>query len=248
VTDVRSADPQPNVLHDAAAPNVFRDASTPNVLHEPDPRGASGTPPATGGWSSSGLAVGLVLIVVTLAIAGGLGRMTPARDPCSVVDDLVADDVPEQAVRAPRAWMPSRVAPGYVVTWESPLTLDLVVASRVNPEEVRIELTRDGFADGYEQEWEGTLDVGFSAYRFSATEGAQGFNAFGNRFACQFANEAFRGPRGSIGLQVRYASGRIGEQISWVSGDTRVVVISFHDQAPPDHSAIEALVALVPSP
>jgi len=239
VTDDRSADPQPNVLRDAAAPNVLRG---------PIAREAWGTSPGTRGSSSSGLAVGLVLIALTMVIAGGFSILTGSRDPCSVVDDLVADDVPERTVRVPRAWMPSRLVPGYTITWEGPLTLEIVVASRVNPEDVRVELTRDGFVDGYEQEWEGIVDVGFAAYRFATPEGARAFNAFGNSFACQFANEAFRGPRGSIGLQVRYASGRIGEQISWVSGDTRIVVISFQDAAPPDHSAIEGLVAQVPNP
>jgi len=238
VTDVRSADPQPNVLRDAAAPNVLRG---------PVAREAWGTSPGTGSSSSSGLVVGLILIVLTLVIAGGFSILTGSRDPCSVVDELVAADAPERTVRAPRAWMPSRVVPGYTITWEGPLTLEIVVASRVNPEEVRVELTRDGFVDGYEQEWEGILDVGFAVYRFATPDGARAFNAFGNTFACQFANEAFRGPRGSIGLQVRYASGRIGEQISWVSGDTRIVVISFHDAVPPDHSAIEGLVAQVPN-
>ena len=239
MTDVRSADPQPNVLRDAAAPNVLRG---------PVAREAWGTSPGTGSSSSSGLVVGLILIVLTLVIAGGFSILTGSRDPCSVVDELVAADAPERTVRAPRAWMPSRVVPGYTITWEGPLTLEIVVASRVNPEDVRVELTRDGFVDGYEQEWEGIVDVGFAAYRFATPDGARAFNAFGNTFACQFANEAFRGPRGSIGLQVRYASGRIGEQISWVSGDTRIVVISFQDAVPPDHSAIDGLVAQVPNP
>ena len=142
--------------------------------------------------------------------------------------------------------MPPGILPGYELAGQHAMTLEQVVASRVNPEEVRVELLKDRFVDAFEEEWRGLHDVGFAAYRFEDTAGALAFHHFGNRFACQFANEAFRGPRGSIGLQVRYDSGRIGEQVSWVSSGTRIVVISFHDEAPTDHSVIEALVAQVP--
>ena len=242
MTEPSSGTAQPNVLRDAAQPNVLLDAGR-ELVGGPPMAGS----PRSGGRGAAGVFVGvLVSVAVAAAIGWASNEAGLPDDACLAVDVLIAEDVPGTVTREPRDWMPARVLPGYAISWDGPMTFEQVVASRVNPDEVRVELTKDRYVDGYEQEWEGSLDVGFAAYRFVTTEGAQAFHAFGNRFACQFANEAFRGPRGSIGLQVRYASGQIGEQVSWVSANTRVVVISFHDEAPTDHSVIEALIAQVP--
>jgi hypothetical protein len=195
----------------------------------------------------------LPTIVLFLVVVGGvlsvpllLGSEV-SKDPCLTVDELIASGEPEVFDTAPQAWMPTRVLPGYVVTSDGGLSLEMVVAGRVNPVESRVELLRDQFVDGYSQDWEGATDgVGFTAQRFATGAGAQDFHAFANRFACQFANETFAGPRGSIGLQIRYRGGDIGEQVSWVSGTTRILVSFIQDDAPPDHSKIEALAALVP--
>ena len=197
-------------------------------------------------------AMALPAIVLFLVVAVGaavplLLNPVEVKDPCTVVDDLIASAESEVFDAAPQGWMPARVQPGYEVTSDGGLSLEMVVAGRVNPEESRVELMRDLFVDGYMQEWEGATDgVGFTAQRFATGAGAKDFHAFANRFACQFANETFPGPHGSIGLQIRYRGGDIGEQVSWVSGTTRILVSLIQDDAPPDHAKIEALAALVP--
>jgi len=229
-------------------PNVLRDAATPNLLWSTVPDG-----PRPGTRTRTSRSAALPFIVLFVAVAVGVAGVPlllsslQIKDPCMVVDDLIASGEPQAFDAAPQAWMPTRVLPGYKVTWDRGLSLEMVVASRVNPQESRVELLRDQFVDGHKQEWEGATDgVGFTAQRFATGAGAQAFHAFANRFACQFANETFPGPRGSIGLQIRYRDGDIGEQVSWVSGATRILVSFIQDDAPPDHSKIEALAALVP--
>jgi hypothetical protein len=239
VTDPSPIQPQPNVL---------RDAATPNVLWTTDP---GGPPRGTGTGPSRATALPFIVLflVVVAGVAGAplLLSSVEMKDPCMVVDELIASGEPQAFDAPPQAWMPARVLPGYEVTLDRGLTLEMVAASRVNPEESRVELVRDKFIDGHEQDWEGATDgVGFTAQRFATVEGAEDFHAFANRFACQFANETFPGPRGSIGLQIRYRGGDVGEQVSWVSGTTRILVGFIQDDAPPDHSKILALAALVP--
>ena len=229
-------------------PNVLRDAAPPNVLRQSEPRtGASAGAP--GSPTSGGPAVALVVLVVALFIGSIAARMLEAPatpDACAQVESLLADPVPEAFDVEPADWMPTRVA-GYQLTLDRDTSLEIVALSRVNPEESRIELARDGFRDGHEQEWDSSIDfVSFDAQRFFTVEGALAWQAYANRYACQFANEAFRSPRGSIGLQIRYESGGFGEQVSWVSRTTRIIVFVTHDVPPPDHSRVESLLELIP--
>jgi hypothetical protein len=237
----------------ASRPNELRDASAPNVLRQGSPdAGVAAT--ARRGPIARGFSIPAVVLLagfLLLSLAPRfLDELTAIQDPCAAVEDLLADPTIEPFDVEPVEWMPLQVAPGFEVTLNRPTTLEIVVAGRVNPEESRIELIDDGFVDGYQQSWVGlTHHASFTAQRFATMEGALGFQAFANRYACQFANEAFRGPRGSIGLQIRYASGQpIGEQVSWVSGTTRVLVSVDHPAAPPDHERIESVVALVGVP
>lgn len=229
-------------------PNVLRDASTPNVLRG-SKRGAgsdTGDRPARRGWTNTGAL--LILILVILSIAPRLLDVATTLDACARVEELLSSASPETLRAEPVDWMPTRVAAGYQITLDQPTTLEMVVASRRNPGESRIELLEDRFLDGYEQSWRSSTDhVEFGAQRFATVEGALAFHAFANRYACQFANEAFRGPRGSVGLQIRFASGPpIGEQVSWVSGTTRILVFVDHPAPPPNHARVESLVELVP--
>lgn len=232
---------------DQPRPNVLRDAAPPNVLWSTIPEGVR---PGIGTRSSGTSALPTILFFLVMAGVVGVPVLlssVPPKDPCTVVDELIATGAPEQPDLPPRAWMPARLLPGFQVTLDRALSLEMVVASRVNPEESRVELMRDQFLEGHEQEWQSANDgVGFTAQRFATVDGAQEFHAFANRFACQFANETFRGPRGSIGLQIRYEGGDIGEQVSWVSGTTRILVGFTQGTAPSDHSKIEGFAALVP--
>jgi hypothetical protein len=237
----RVDDPRPNVLREAATPNVLRQ-SLP-VAGAPSGPGDRRTPRR----SSLPGALLLVLLLVILAIVPRILGGALTRDACSAVDDLLASAAPETSDVEPVDWMPA-VVTGYRLTLDRPTSLEIVVASRRNPDESRIELVRDGFVDGFERSWESPTDhVEFGAQRFATVDGAIAFQAFGNRYACQFANEAFRGPRGSVGLHIRFAKGPpIGEQVSWVSGATQLIVFVDHPEPPPDHTRVESLVELIP--
>ncbi|HEX5148676.1 MAG TPA: hypothetical protein VFW02_06310 [Candidatus Limnocylindrales bacterium] len=229
-------------------PNVLRDASTPNVLRgsKPGTVTSAGDRPARRGWTNAGALLALILVI--LSVAPRLFDVATTQDACARVEGLLSSASPETVRAEPIEWMPTRVVAGYQITLDGPTTLEMVVASRRNPDESRIELLEDRFVDGYEQSWRSSSDhVEFGAQRFATVEGALAFHAFANRYACQFANEAFRGPRGSVGLQIRFASDPpIGEQVSWVSGTTRVIVFVDHPAPPPDHARVESLVELIP--
>ena len=236
--------PRPNELRNAAAPNVLNTATSGSAM---DP-GNARRPTASGLLLPAAVLLGGLLF---LAVAPRfLDEIAITRDPCAVVDDLLAESAPEPFDVEPVEWMPRQMPAGFEVTENRPTTLETVVAGRVNPEASRIELLEDGFVDGYEQFWDGpTYNISFTAQRFASTEGALAFQAFANQFACQFANETFVGPRRSIGLQIRYGEGPpIGEQVSWVSGTTRVLVAVRHPAPPPDHQRIESATALVGIP
>lgn len=231
-------------------PNVLRDAATPNVLRQSVPIAGAPSAPgqrrAGGSWSVPGGLV-IVLLIVASIVPRIVGDVS-SKDPCAAAEELLSGSTPETLDAEPAEWMPTRLAAGYRLTLDRPTSLEVVVAGRRNPEESRIELVRDRFVDGYEQSWDSSVDhVEFGAQRFATVDGALAFQAFAIRYACQFANEAFRGPRGSVGLQIRFAEGPpIGEQVSWVSGATRLIVFVDHPAPPPDHARLESLVALIP--
>ena len=59
---------------------------------------------------------------------------------------------------------------------------------------------------------------------------------------CRYSNEVFTGPvPGSLGFQVRWRSGDIGEQLSFVRGDMRYTVAVVAPVAPADHSIVDRL-------
>jgi hypothetical protein len=229
-------------------PNVLRDASTPNVLRQSMPGAEADIDDRPAARRRINRGALLILILAILSIAPRLLNVATTQDACARVEQLLSSASPEPLRAEPVDWMPTRVVAEYQITLDRPTTLEIVVASRRNPEESRIELVQDGFVDGYEQSWQSSSDhVEFGAQRFATVEGALAFHAFANRYACQFANEAFRGPRGSVGLQIRFASGPpIGEQVSWVSGSTRILVFVDHQAPPPDHARVESLVELIP--
>ncbi len=229
-------------------PNVLRQQSRPNELRR---RGADVRSSIAVGRSPGMRVAGVlaVLLLAGLVVAPMAVDAVSTLTPCETVEVLLATRDREDLDLEPIEWMPSVATPPYNLTLDRPTTLDIVVESRRNPEESRVELIRDGFVDGYERSYAGPRDhLEYGAQRFSSPDGALAFQAFANRYACQFANEVFRGLRGSIGLQIRFASGKpIGEQVSWVSGATRIVVFVDFDEPPPDHFRVEVLTRLVRS-
>lgn len=233
-------------------PNVLRHQVQPNELRQL--RGGTDRPVGVELRSRSGRVSGVAGTVAVLLLAGvmvaplaveAIGTQTP----CETVETLLATQNREELDLEPIEWMPEIATPPYELTLDRPMTFEILVASRQNPEESRIELVNDGFVDGYERSYTGPSDhIEYGAQRFQTAEGALAFQSFANRYACQFANEAFRGLRGSVGLQIRFASGKpIGEQVSWVSGTTRLVVFVDFDEPPPDHFRVEVLTRLVRS-
>jgi hypothetical protein len=228
--------------------NALADASPANVLHEPVGHGAR--PPVVERKPSdrrsrrSGVLVPAILAIALIAPRAIADAAT--LTPCEGVEALLATGESQPITATPEDWMPSGVG-GYVLRVDEARTLENEARSRVNPDESRIELVGDGFVRGHHQAWsrEGTT-IEFGAQEFATVEGALAFHAFANRYACQFANETFHGPSGSIGLQIRYRSGRpIGEQLSWVSGSTRILVFVDHATPPVDHGQVVRLVELV---
>lgn len=233
--------PRPNELAQASPANVLVQASigvaSSHNVGERSPDGRQKLP---------GFLV--VLLLASVAVAPIAVVAVATQTPCEQVEVLLAGRDLEHVDADPEEWMPSPELRGYRLTLDGPTTLEVVALERKNPEESRKELVRDGFVHGYERSWDSPTDhLEFGAQGFRTSEGALGFHAFANRYACQFANEVFRGPRGAIGLQIRFATGKpIGEQLSWVSGTTRIIVFVDHDAPPADHSRVESLVGLIP--
>jgi len=166
----------------------------------------TGDRPAGRRWVKPGAMLILILILAILSIAPRLFDVATTQDACVRVEQLLSSASPETLRAEPVDWMPTRVVAGYQITLDRPTTLAIIVASRRNPEESRIELVQDGFVDGYEQSWESSSDhVEFGAQRFAT-----------------------------------------GEQVSWVSGTTRILVFVDHPAPPPDHARVESLVELIP--
>jgi hypothetical protein len=215
----------------------------------PDRYDPAARPPEAGGRPRLPRLAAVALVAAAIVTPQAAVAIS-TRNPCEEVEVLLAERRLESVEAEPAGWMPHSEpleSIGYAFADGGPMTLDDVVQTRRNPDESREELEHDGFVSGFDQRWVGPSDhVEFAAQRFATTEGALAFHAFANRYACQFVNVAFRGPHGSIGLQIRFASGRpIGEQLTWVSNTTRILVFVDFDAPPPDHARVESLAELV---
>lgn len=235
-----SVEPRPNELAQARPANALVQAAFEVAIpHSPGERSPGGRQKHLGFLG--------VLILASIAVAPRAVIAVATQTPCEQVEVLLAARELEHVEAEPDEWMPP-VLPGYQLSLDGPTTLELEAQGRKNPDASRIELARDGFVRGYQQTWNRPdSHLEFGAQEFKTSEGALEFHAFANRYACQFANQVFRGPRGAMGLQIRFASGRpIGEQLTWVSGRTRILVFVDHDAPPADHSRVESLAGLVP--
>ena len=188
----------------------------------------------------------MLLLLASMIVAPRAIAAAVTRTSCEQTEVALAGQQVHAPDTRPVAWMPSAV-PGLQLVDSRWTTLESVAAGRKNPDASRRELGRDGFVGGFESAWEGRGNhVEFEAQQFATRDGAVAFQAFAMRYACMFANVAFLSSQGAVGLQIRFATGRpIGEQLSWVSGTTRLVVFAGFDAPPPNHGLVEQLAVLV---
>ncbi len=131
--------------------------------------------------------------------------------------------------------------PGARLVSDLVLTLEQEAATRFDPDSYQ-QLVDAGFVLASHRVWltpQGE-QIEASEAIFEHADGALRFHQQVNRYACQFSNEAFAGPDGSVGLQVRHSTGPhpIVEQVSWVFGARRYVVSVGTVEAPPDHERV----------
>jgi hypothetical protein len=135
---------------------------------------------------------------------------------------------------------------GATLVVDQPMDVRAAAESRHDPDTLD-QLTRAGFVAAYGRIWLAAdgQQIEESVFEFTDAAGAMGYHGTVNRYACQFANEAFGGPVGGIGLQVRYSTGHhpIVEQISWVTGSRRYVVSVSALEAPPNHERVLQIAA-----
>ena len=169
--------------------------------------------------------------------------------PCVDVEARLGARAPGTTERDPAAWMPSSPPPGSHVTDDGPLTLEMVVESRVDGDAGREQLVKAGFEDAHHQRSVGPAGPAeVTAQRFATPEGALAFDAYAARFACVFASDTSQGPNDGVGLEIRYADQTtpFGDQVSWVDGRTRLLVWVGGAAPFTDHDRLETLAASVP--
>jgi hypothetical protein len=130
--------------------------------------------------------------------------------------------------------------PGAQYLVDALMSLDLTVDGKSDPQ-TRDQLVAAGFVDAYFRSWlarDGGM-IQIEIIEFATGEGAGSYQGQVNRYACGSANQAFEAPMGGIGLQVRSEGGaRHAEQISWVAGNRRYLVMVSGYERPSGHSRI----------
>lgn len=129
---------------------------------------------------------------------------------------------------------------GAEILSDEAMDLDTAADSRHDPD-TREDLVNAGFVGAHGRIWRATDGRQLTAdvFEFRDASGALRYQATVNRYACQFANEAFDGPQGGVGLQVRYSRGDpIVEQTSFVVGTRRFVVSVSALAPPPNHGRV----------
>ena len=161
---------------------------------------------------------------------------------CSDAEQILANA--QRPARIPAALadaIPSGpLEPGAQFAFEFSMNLDQTAGSRHDPH-TREQLIRAEYLGGHAKAWIAADGRGIQAdvFEFTAPEGAAAYQAEVTRHACVYANEAFEAPMGGIGLQVRYETGDpIVEQVSWVAGNRRYLVMVSELGIPSDHQRI----------
>jgi hypothetical protein len=135
--------------------------------------------------------------------------------------------------------------PGAELAFDEPADLAAAADSRHDSETLG-QLESAGFVRGHLRGWLTTdgRTVQADAFEFATNQGALDYQRKVTSHACTYANEAFEGPNGGIGLQVRYSTGDpIVEQVSWVDGTRRYLVGVTHLEPPSTHDRVLRILA-----
>lgn len=190
----------------------------------------------------------LATLVAFLGVAGPIiGTSAVALRAC-IGTDSVSGSLEGAATRAEMPIADSIVTdpePGAKLAFDEPADLAAAADSRHDPDTLE-QLEAAGFVRGHLRGWfatDGRL-LQADSFEFATHEGAADYQRTVTNHACTYANEAFEGPNGGIGLQVRYSTGDpIVEQVSWVDGNRRYLVGVTHLEAPATHDRILRVLA-----
>lgn len=207
--------------------------------------------PRRGASDTTGLTNLMTVALLAAAVSPALAMQSLPHNACSEVDTLLAPTA-EFAARDyhfdgltlfQRVLDDPGVGPEMFD--QGSLDLEAAAAYRHDPDSLR-QLEIHGFREAFHREFrtdDGSV-ISSTVYEFSTVPNAVDFQAYANRYACVFANEAFAGPapHDGVGLQIRYGNpDQIVEQVSWVRGPRRYVIALGFLGRPPDHSAIMRL-------
>lgn len=188
---------------------------------------------------------------VALATVIGVSPAIANARACIGVELLLASPAQLETAQGAKALPEALIyssEPGSLTIRDQLVDLQAAAESRHDPD-TYAQLVDAGFIVGHMRAWMALDGRQLSAdvFEFREAAGALSYQRAVNRHACQFSNEAFGGPSGGVGLQVRYSNPEypIVEQYSWVSGTRRFVVSVDALEAPADHERVLRLATQV---
>ncbi len=165
--------------------------------------------------------------------------------PCATAEALQAraQSLPQPRSRPFLRLLPNVAPPQFGTDGTYTLDLNEAASTRTGREGVwRHRLRGLGFRRGYVATWRRGLEfVKVEVFEFGSPDSALGLQAWTNGLNCPFANEAFQVPEvaGSIGFQVRWEGGFANDQVSFVRGPRRyVVIVGNGSNSPPPRAMI----------
>lgn len=182
-------------------------------------------------------------LVAFLGVSGPIiGSSAVALRACIEADFMSGG--PEDAATTARVAIAESIVAdpesGAELAFDEPADLAAAADSRHDPDTLD-QLEGAGFVRAHLRGWVATdgRTVQADAFEFADHQGAVDYQRTVTAHACRYANDAFDGPNGGIGLQVRYGTGDpIVEQVSWVDGNRRYVVAVTHLEPPASHDRI----------
>lgn len=226
-------------------------------LPPPPPPGPS--PRSRGHHTIRAHGIWLVLGAMIAAYAGaatlmsrGANGVTTQADICERADALIAmteSGVDDTTRGLPRDLVPADLAaafPGSELRQPGVLLSSADIVRETIPEAGAwfVELDEQDFRIGWVQplSYQG-LDLSVKAEEFASHRQAVAYSRWlALNVNCHYSNEVFTGPvPGSLGFQIRWRSGDIGEQLSFVRGDLRYTVAVVGPERPADHSLVDRL-------
>lgn len=154
-----------------------------------------------------------------------------SRDPASRV-------APAQELLAPRFFPADSVS-------EATSDLDSEAASGTDSELRRGRLEDAGFRTASARDWRRSGEEALShrITELGSFGQALAYHNWASRNTCQYAVAVFDAPSvpDGVGFRTRYRDGRTGEQVAFVQGNRRHIVLRFHGEPPADHREILAL-------